>query len=122
MTIFSCVGFHNGKNYMNLLFQNTNAIFLGFCVISPIRKHNQRLRMSPTFNNFNTFLVGINMFRVNMKNSGTRCEISSKLTIMTPERRQLAISVFNSEHISHLVLVLLKLTLNKQMLVGVITG
>ena len=52
--------------------------------------------MSPTFNNFNTFLVGINMFRVNMKNIGTRCEISLKLTIKTPERRQLAISVFNS--------------------------
>ena len=31
-------------------------------------------------------------------------------------------SVFNSEDISHLVLVLLKLTLNNQMLAGVITG
>ena len=95
---------------------------LGFCAISPIRKHKQRLKMSLTFNNFNTFLVGINMFKVKKKNTGTMCEICSKLTIKTPERRQFAISIFNPEHVLHLVLVLLKLTLNKQMLVGLITG
>ena len=97
---------------------------LGFCAISPIRKHKQLLRMSLTFNNFNTFLVGIDMFKVkkNKKNTGTRCEICSKLTVKTLERHQFAISIFNSDHILHLALVLLKLTLNKQMLVGVITG
>ena len=95
---------------------------LGFCAISSIRKHKQRLRMSLTFNNFNTFLVGINMFKVKKKNTGTMCEICSKLTIKTPERRQFAISIFNSEHVLHLALVVLKLTLNKQMLVGLITG
>ena len=95
---------------------------LGFCAISLIGKHKQRLRRSLTFNNFNTFQVGINMFKVKNKNTGTRCEICSKLTIKTPERRQFAISIFNSEHVLHLVLVLLKLTLNKQMLVGFITG
>ena len=94
---------------------------LGFCVISPIKKHKQRLRMSLTFN-FNTLLVGISMFKVKKKNTGIRCEICSKLTIKTPERRQFAISIFNSEHVLHLVLVVLKLTLNKQMLVGLITG
>ena len=95
---------------------------LGFCAISSIRKHKQRLKMSLTFNNFNTFLVGINMFKVKKKNSRTRCEICLKLTIKTQERRQFAISIFNSEHVLHFVLVLLKLTLNKQMLVGLITG
>ena len=40
---------------------------LGFCAISPIRKHKQLLRMSLTFNNFNTFLVGIDMFKVKKK-------------------------------------------------------
>ena len=37
---------------------------LGFCAISPIRKRKQLLRMSLTFNNFNTFLVGIDIFKV----------------------------------------------------------
>ena len=94
---------------------------LGFCAISPIRKHKQRLIMSSTFNDFNTFPVAINMFRVNKKNTGKRCKICSELTIKTSKRRQFAISVFNSEHILHFVLVVLKLTLSKQMLVGVIT-
>ena len=95
---------------------------LGFCAISPIRKHKQRLRMNLTFNNFNTFLEGIYMFKVKKKNTGTRCEICLKLTMKTPERCQFAISIFKSEHVLHLALVLLKLTLNKQMLVGLITG
>ena len=62
------------------------------------------------------------MFKIKKKNTGTRCEICSKLTIKTPERRQFYISISNSEHVLHFVLVLLKLTLNKQMLVGLITG
>ena len=74
--------------------------------------------MSLVFNNFNTFLVGINMFKVNKKNSGTRCEICSK----SAEPSQFAISIFNSEHVLHLVLVLLKLNFNKQMLFWLITG
>ena len=39
-----------------------------------------------------------------------RCEICSKLTIKTPERRQ---TCSNFEHISQLFLVFLSLTLNK---------
>ena len=46
-------------------------------------------------------IVSIYMFKVNNRNTRTRCEICSKLTIKTPER--------NSEHISHLVLVFLQL-------------
>ena len=55
------------------------------------------------------------MFRVNNRNTRTRCEICSKLTIKTPQQRHWRRSgVFNVnfEHISHLVLVLLLLTLN----------
>ena len=95
---------------------------LGLCAISPIRKNKQRQRMSLTFNKFNAFLIGINMFKVNKKNTRTRCEIYLKLTIKTPERRLFVIFVFNSKYISHLVLVLLKLALNNEMLVGVIRG
>ena len=45
----------------------------------------------------------------------TRCEICSKLTIKTPERHQwhcYDVLIVNFEHVSHLVLVFLLLTLN----------
>ena len=48
------------------------------------------------------FPAGIYMFKVNNRNTRTKCEICSKLT---PERPGVVID--NFEHISHLVLVLL---------------
>ena len=60
--------------------------------------------------------VGIYLLKVNNRNTSTRCEICSKLTINTPERRQWrrsGVFIVNFEHISHLVLVFLLLTLNK---------
>ena len=56
------------------------------------------------------------MFKVNHGNTRTRCEICSKLTIKTSGRRQWDGSgafIFNFEHISHLVLVFLLLTLSR---------
>ena len=44
------------------------------------------------------------MFKVNNRDTKTRCKICSKLTIKTPERHHW--------HISHLVLVFLLITLN----------
>ena len=41
--------------------------------------------------------------------------------INNKDTRQFAISIFNSEHVLHLVLVLLRLSLNKPMQVGLIT-
>ena len=55
------------------------------------------------------------MFKVNKRNTRTSCEISSTLTIKTPERRQYHHSdvfIVNFEYISLLVLVFLLLTLN----------
>ena len=55
------------------------------------------------------------MFKVDNKNTRTRCEISSKLTIKTLERRhwrRSSVFIVNFEHISHLVLMFLLLTLN----------
>ena len=49
--------------------------------------------------------VGIYLLKVNNRNTRTRCEICSKLTIKTPERRQLrrsSVFIVNFEHISHL--------------------
>ena len=74
--------------------------------------------------------VGIYLLKVNYRNTRTRCEICSKLTIKTPEQRQWrrsgvfivnfehiqwrrsGVFIVNFEHISQLVLVFLLLTLN----------
>ena len=62
------------------------------------------------------FPAGIYLFRVKNRNSRTICEICSKLTIKTPERRQWRYSgvfIVNFEHILHLVLLFVLLTLNR---------
>ena len=59
--------------------------------------------------------AGFYLFKVNNRNTRTRCEIRSKLTMKTPERRQWrrsGVFIVNFERISHLVLVFLLLTLN----------
>ena len=59
--------------------------------------------------------AGIYLLKVDNKTSRAKCEICSKLIIMTPERQQWRSSgvfIVNFEHISHLVLAVLLLTLN----------
>ena len=59
--------------------------------------------------------TGIYLLKVNNRNTKTRSEICSKLTIKIPERRhwrRSGIFIVNFEHISHLVLEFLLLTLN----------
>ena len=59
------------------------------------------------------FRVDIYMFKVNNRNTRTRCEMCSKLIIKTPERRhwhRSGVFFVNFEHIPHLVLVFLLLT------------
>ena len=61
------------------------------------------------------------MFKVNNRNTRTRCEICSKLTIKTAERRhwrRSGVFIANFEHILHLVLVFLLLTLNMYLPAG----
>ena len=58
------------------------------------------------------------MLKVNNRNARTGCEIYSKLTTKTPERRQWrrsGVFIVNFEHISRLVLVFLLLTLKMQL-------
>ena len=60
--------------------------------------------------------VGIYMFKVNNRNTRTRYEICSKLTIKTPERcqwRRSGVFIVTFEHISHHVLMFLLLTLGR---------
>ena len=81
---------------------------------SPYFKEND---LEAKLNNNNLFSMvptGIYKLKVN-KNTRTRCEICSKLTVKTPERRQWSNAVkrfVGSDHISHLVLVFLLLNLN----------
>ena len=64
--------------------------------------------------NFLRTPAGNYMFKVNNRNTRTRCEICSKLTIKIPERqRRSSVFFVNFEHISHLVLAFLLLTLNR---------
>ena len=54
------------------------------------------------------------MFNVNNKNTRRMCEIYSKLTIKTPEGRlSSGVFIVNFEHISHLALLFLLLTLSR---------
>ena len=59
--------------------------------------------------------VGIYLLKVNNRNTRSRSEICSKLTIKTPEWRhwrRSVVFIINFEQISHVVLVFLLLTLN----------
>ena len=63
--------------------------------------------------------------KVNNRNTGTRCEICLLLTIKTSEGRQwrrCGVFIVNFDHISHLVLVFLLLTLSRWMSAGLILG
>ena len=55
------------------------------------------------------------MFKVNDKNTKTRCEAYSELTVKTPESSISRFGAFivNFEYISHLVLVFLLLALSR---------
>ena len=70
-----------------------------------------------------TIPAGNYLFKVNYKNTRTRCETCLKLTIKTTEQCQWCrsgIFIVNFEHVSQHFLVLLLLTFSKQMLAGII--
>ena len=86
-----------------------NYIYIGF--------HCERTEMKLTFVLifWTTIPVDIYLLKVSNRKTRIRCEIYSKLTIKTPERRQWrhsGIFIVNFEHISHFVLVIPLLTLN----------
>ena len=63
-------------------------------------------------NNQIPFPAGIYLFKVNSRNTRTMCEICSKSTMNTKERRSVVFLV-NFEQILHIVPVFLLLALNK---------
>ena len=65
--------------------------------------------------------AGTYMFKVNNRNTKTRCKICLKLTIKTPEWRQWrrsGVFIVNFKHISRLVLLFLSLTLSSLISAG----
>ena len=66
-------------------------------------------------NMFSDFPAGIYLLKVNNRNTRIKCEICSKLTIKTLERRHwrfCGVLIVNSDLISHLVLMFLLLALD----------
>ena len=54
-----------------------------------------QIKITPSY-----FPVGIYLFKVNNRNTRARCEICSKLTIKTPERRHCSsVSIVNFKHL-----------------------
>ena len=80
-----------------------------------MKKHTTR--HSSTFRKIH-IPVNIHLFKVNNRNTRQMCEICSKFTIKTQERRKWHrhyIYIANVEHISYLLLVFLLFTSNKWM-------
>ena len=79
-----------------------------------LRKHFHR-RMNRRKEKIHS-IAGIYLFKINNRNTRTRCKICSKLIIKTIERRQwrrFGVFIVNLEHLSHLNLAFLLLTLSR---------
>ena len=97
-----------------------------FCELSvsvkknPDRKKNQSPNRISWWKQLNkasaSFPANIHLFKVNSRSTRQRCEICSKLTVKTPERRlwrRSCVFIVSFEHISYLFLVFLLLVLSK---------
>ena len=113
----------DGPEYNLVMFSE----FLIFCqIISRAfrwRKQQQNMKNEKNIghivqdnNAITSFPEGIYLFKVNNRNTRTRCEISPKLTTKTPERPlqwgRSGVFIVNFKHIWQLFLVFLFLTLN----------
>ena len=89
-------------------------MFKNLYIHSTRNNDNHRLLHDSNLNPASIYLL-----KVNNRNTRTRCEIYSKLITKTQERRHWRLSgvfIANFEHISHLVLVFLLLTLSMGLL------
>ena len=87
------------KNYFTIFLSVSYQIRVVIVGLERMREVN---RQQTAASSRHTYLL-----KVNNRNTRTRCEIYSKLTIKTTERRH----IVNFEYILHLVLVFLLLTL-----------
>ena len=101
---FQCYQIKPYENFSNKILI---SVWLCCCYV-PLYK-------SASFKKFSS-PVGNYMLKCNNRNTRTRCEICSKLTIKTPERRhwrRSGVFIVNFEDISHLALLFLLLTLSR---------
>ena len=125
-TSSSCVHVKSGVNIYLCMCASpcVSCMCLSVCVISnqgTSQNHVVCVKPAVTQSAFTCLKSTIYLLKVNNRNTRTRCEICSKLTIKTPKRRQWrrsGVFIVNFEHISHLVLKSLLLTLNMYMLTG----
>ena len=97
----------------SLVFINSFLFYFSFVLFD---KKQVKVSHIPVTLARGSYPVGNYMFKVNDRNTRTRCEICSKLTIKIPERRhwcRSGIFIVNFEHISHPVLLFLSLTLSR---------
>ena len=112
--------------FRQMALKNFQATFLlGFPCLDIVRHHQSRSvkfifqiwwNYTSPKSSSETNSAGNYIFKVNNKNTRTRSEICSKLTINTPERcqwRHSSVLIVNFKHISHLALVFLLLTFSR---------
>ena len=86
----------------HLILSTTQYFLQNFC------EQAGQVRFLINGKNLILYPVGIYLLKIKDKNTRTRCEICSKLTTKTPERRYWRRSsafIANYEHISHIVLI-----------------
>ena len=101
------------SRFENYLLTNSVTHFMHLLFFCSLWKH-QDTGISRCFQGYRD-PASIYLFKVNNRNTRARCEICSKLTIKTPERRhwrRSGVFIVTFEHISHLNLVFLLLTLD----------
>ena len=110
-----CQGFKN--LHLGSCFSRNSYAFIRFWLTVICSKKSYRYHLtSIIFIYHDTFPPDNSIFKLNNRNTGTKCDICSKLTIKTPDRCQWCRSgvfIVNFEHISHLVLVFLLLNLGR---------
>ena len=104
----SCCSFQK-PYFRDQLSGNTTCHFFP-TLIAPLKSFKKPKKMT------DALPAGNYMFKVNNRNTSTRCEICSKLTITTPEQRQWrrsGVFIINFEHITYLDILFLSLILSR---------
>ena len=76
----------NSVYVITLLYLKNVLFFLVSLCLTPFPTTEIHIRNRNYFKHIRNFPAGNYMFKVNNRNTRTRCEICSKLTIKTPER------------------------------------
>ena len=112
---FKSIQQHKKPAMLLLMKDFITGVFLGIFKTFKNSNFSGHMKMTTSQLCFDGYPTSIYLFKVKNRNTRTRCGICSKLAIKIPERRQWCrsgIFIVNFEHISHLVLVFLLLTLN----------